>query len=723
MPSKIKLSLLAASVVAFASQQAHAATTYPVDLCEPFYSALDPSGHGLWDPNDRQADVEAARRCVANGDPLGPATLAYALMNKANSSPESLLEAKSILDQGRRLGADEASLSRMECIVLRRQKKIRDAIQLCQRAVEINPKVPIAYVTLSNALYESGDSRQALLVAQQGLKQAPDYGLLLLRYGSLLSESGDWSSALSYLERAQKSNPRSIEAAIDLIQAYYRTSPPSYDRGISILTNVLMAKPIARDREVASLYYHRGYMLELSGDKKSSLIDYGKAVQLDPQNAQYRWDKGYTLFLIGRYDEAEKELDRALAINPKFSQAERAKAQIAMRKGDFSKARKGFDRALELDPKDAANWKYSGELHMRLENYQQGLQHLEKASQMLPNDATVWHNRGMAFYELGKINEAIDSISRAIQIDPRQEGGGSYFWRARAYSLIGKVPEAVEDYTKLVSINPGYLWGWRNRAELRFHLRDMKGAFEDFERVSKTRPRELEMDWFLWALSGLESGVKHQDLLQKLRDNPASEMPSGMWAEALLLALGGDFLEAEAAYLDASEATPQYAKAADAADIINRFLSKENISSYPLDNRYKNWTPPKFSCAIPEIPSPRTRESTEKFNRMVERYNDCSQNWLSSVGGGSTRRILGADFDAVSPETIMSMKQKINQIWDSHIVRMEALNDEIRGVNSDIATSNALNNIANTMTAISRSLPKPKRYQNTTMPFISPGQR
>jgi len=717
MKSKLNLILLSATVLSFGSNAAYGASQFPVDMCESFYSAVDPAGHGLWDSDVREADLQTARACVGRGDPLGPAALAYALIKL-----DRISEATEVILQGRRVGADEASLLRMECLVLRRQNKPREAIPLCRRSLQLNPKIPLAYATLSNTYYEAGEKKDALTVADEGLRQAPSYGLLLTRRGSLLREMGNTREAITSLEAAHKLVPAAVDSATALVNAYRQLTPPRLAEGIAVLTRVLSSSPKATDNTLAQVYHQRGLLKELSGDKIAAIPDYDRAIQLDPRSEEYLWEKGYTLLLLRRYDEADKEFVRALEVNPKYARAVRGSAEVAMLRGDLSTARIGFDRALELDSEDPLNWKFSGEAHMRLENYQIGLQHLEKAVKDLPNDAIVWHNRGMAFYELGKVDEAIRSLSRGIELNPRQGGGGSYFWRARAYSLQGKAGEAIADYSSLIKLNPGYLWAWRNRADLRYRVGDMAGAFQDFEHVAKTRPRDLDMDWFLWTLSGIESGKKPQELLVALRSNPSHTMPSGRWAEALLLGLMSDPFEAEETFEEAADASPPYRHATAAAELVNRVLDRQSQPQprYPLDAKYQNWNPPRFGCETPVIPGYQSRTSVSEFNGMVSRYNSCARNWIDSIQGGVIRRMLGDDFDKVSPGVIMSMNQKIDQIWDAHLARINVLNDEIR---RNKASDDALSQMARTMTAISRSMPKPKRVRATSMPFIAPGQR
>lgn len=706
---------LAAVVLYCGSSVAYAAPRYPVDMCQPFYEAIDPDGHGLWDLDISEEHVHIARSCVARGDPLGHAAVAFALINQGKVN-----EAAEVIKQGRAAGADEASLQRMECLVLRNQKRSRDAIPLCRRALQLNPKNSIGYATLSNAYYELGENKEALQVVEEGLRQAPSYALLLTRRGSLLREMGNTREAIASLETAHKLVPRAVDPGIALVNAYRQSVPPRYAEAIGVLSRVLSSSPNAPAQTLATVYHQRGLMKELSGDKAAAIPDYDHAIKLNPNNPVYFWEKGYTLLLLDRNNEADKEFVRALRINPNYAQAVRGRAEVAMLKGDLNTARSGFDKALELAPEDPQNWKFSGEAHMRLGNYQIGLQHLERAVQGLPNDAIVWHNRGMAFYELGRLDEAILSLSRGIELNPRQGGGGSYFWRARAYSLQGRSGEAISDYSSLIKLNPGYLWAWRNRADLRYSAGDMLGAFQDFEHVARTRPRDLEMDWFMWTLAGIESAKKPHELLAALRSNPSHTMPSGRWAEALLLGLIGDPFEAEEKFDEAADASPPYRHATAAAELLNRVLDRQSQPRYTLDAKYQSWSPPQFDCATPLIPDYQSRSSVSDFNGMVSRYNACAKNWMDSIQGGVIRRMLGDDFDKVSPNVIMSMNQKIDQIWDAHLARINVLNNEIR---RNKASNDALSQIARTMSTINRSLPKPRRVRPVAMPFIVPGQR
>ena len=83
-----------------------------------------------------------------------------------------------------------------------------------------------------------------------------------------------------------------------------------------------------------------------------AMVDFDKAIELDPKNADAYAERGNTKFLYDRGDEGRSDIDKAIEINPKHAKAYCYRAALRRYEDkDNAKAMADVNKSIELDPK------------------------------------------------------------------------------------------------------------------------------------------------------------------------------------------------------------------------------------------------------------------------------------------------------------------------------------------------------------------------------------
>ncbi|XP_024394802.1 uncharacterized protein [Physcomitrium patens] len=87
----------------------------------------------------------------------------------------------------------------------------------------------------------------------------------------------------------------------------------------SVAAVVLAARAMATSgggREAAILATRRGMNLFAQGDVKGSVVEFDKALELDPRQRPYLWQRGLSLYYLNRFEEGAKQFRDDVAVNP-----------------------------------------------------------------------------------------------------------------------------------------------------------------------------------------------------------------------------------------------------------------------------------------------------------------------------------------------------------------------------------------------------------------------
>jgi tetratricopeptide (TPR) repeat protein len=227
---------------------------------------------------------------------------------------------------------------------LARLKKYRDALSVCDRALEIDPHCPAALIQKAKALHEMECYDEAISCWEQAQLIDPRIDHSWIKYGDKFYKMECFEHAIACLDRAIAISPKSLDARFEKARALgklsrYDEEIECYDHALSVAPNNLRA------------LFGKGAALRQLERYDEAIRCYELILDSDPKNARACYAVGAILLTLKRFEEAIVCFDRALEIDPQFSEAisgwsDKGHALIAL--GRYEAAITCFDAALDL---------------------------------------------------------------------------------------------------------------------------------------------------------------------------------------------------------------------------------------------------------------------------------------------------------------------------------------------------------------------------------------
>jgi len=161
-----------------------------------------------------------------------------------------------------------------------------------------------------------------------------------------------------------------------------------------------------------------GNVLHQKGDVDEAIVQYQKALEINPANAEVHNNLGNILLEKGQVDEAIAHCQRALEINPDNSPAHNNLGNALLQKGNVDEAIAHYQRALEISPDIAMVHNNLGGALFQKGNVDEAIAYYQKALQIEPDFAKARHNLDHALLLKEKADEAITHYQKALQIKP-----------------------------------------------------------------------------------------------------------------------------------------------------------------------------------------------------------------------------------------------------------------------------------------------------------------
>jgi len=343
------------------------------------------------------------------------------------------------------------------------EENLRLAVQMFERAVELDPKFALAFAELSRTRS------------------------FLIHYRYDLSEESK-AKAKEAADQALELQPNLPEGHLALGDYYY-SCHREYDRALKEL--VIAEKGLPNDSQVLLII---GAVRRRQGNFEEAISYFKKAFELSPQNANFPRELGNTYQTLRRYSEAEHYVNLAISIAPDQAGGYRYKAwNYWLWQGSLEKARatleqmpkadkftigdlvdqnlyeRNYQAALELLSNEFIEY-YEGEKAVRTGNVYQLLNEpelarrsfdstrilLEKRVREHPDNPDFHSFLGLAYAGLGRKEEAVHEGKIAVELYPVSKdalNGPDYVYSlAEIYVMVGEYDAAIDQIEYLLSI-------------------------------------------------------------------------------------------------------------------------------------------------------------------------------------------------------------------------------------------------------------------------------
>lgn len=137
---------------------------------------------------------------------------------------------------------------------------------------------------------------------------------------------------------------------------YYESGMMYYQRGdlpaaVRMFEKAIFSHSPSKSSSLAAAYNNRGNLLKALGNGFDALLNYDRAIALEPNVAEYYQNKGATLAdNMAEMAMAEREYEKALDLNPNLTTALVNLGNVHKATGRRETAIKLYRRAIEVDP-------------------------------------------------------------------------------------------------------------------------------------------------------------------------------------------------------------------------------------------------------------------------------------------------------------------------------------------------------------------------------------
>jgi tetratricopeptide (TPR) repeat protein len=199
--------------------------------------------------------------------------------------------------------------------------------------------------------------------------------------------------------------------------SYVRAGDAFLRAGHDVKSAVLQyRKALELNPNNAVAHSNLGGLLVTDGVVDEGVTHLEEAIRLDPANGSPHYNLGMLRSRQGRLDDAINQLGIALRLKPEIADAHRVLGALLCSKGEFGEGIGHLYEAVKLNPKDGAGQFLLGKALGAQGKTDEAIEHLSLAVQLEPDDVLALHLLGQLLFRQGKAAEAIGHLSRAVKV-------------------------------------------------------------------------------------------------------------------------------------------------------------------------------------------------------------------------------------------------------------------------------------------------------------------
>ncbi|MCU0543997.1 MAG: tetratricopeptide repeat protein [Oscillatoriaceae cyanobacterium Prado104] len=288
--------------------------------------------------------------------------------------------------------------------------QLTEAIELCQRAIELQPFSPSAYTTLGEIWEAKGDPTAARDAFVQALEISPQFVLAHAYLGQLYTDYCWLDEAVFHYQQAVALQPDWAELHYNLGKVFHQqgnlpAAIDSYRQAIALKSDYLFA------------FHNLAMVLAQNNQIEAAMDCYRKIIALQPDYVQAYSNLGSLLAQEGRAAEAIEIYERAIAIQPDWATLYNNLGHVLSVKSP-ERAIVLYQRAIELDAEMVLAHCNLGKAWQMQGQHSAAVACFDRAIELNPHLISAYTDAGFSLMVSGKIAAAMPYFQRAIAVKP-----------------------------------------------------------------------------------------------------------------------------------------------------------------------------------------------------------------------------------------------------------------------------------------------------------------
>jgi serine/threonine protein kinase/Tfp pilus assembly protein PilF len=299
---------------------------------------------------------------------------------------------------------------------------VKSAIEILQRALELDPTYASAHASLGEAYWRRWEREgepmwadKALVHGKRALGLRPDLPEAHTAMGVMYSGTGENTLAFEHFERALQIHPRSVDTHLALGRARARAKDFTG-------ANAAFRKALELEPQDWRGYRELGLMLynQTPPNLDGAIEQFEHVIKLTPDNPGAYTNLGAFYAQRQNYSKAEQMLTKALQVDPNWLGALANMGKLLFDQGRHAEAAAAWSKAADLDESSYRLWGNLGAAYEKLgepqkanASYSRAVRLLEARIARNPSDADLYSSRAHYRERLGDRKGAIADLRKA----------------------------------------------------------------------------------------------------------------------------------------------------------------------------------------------------------------------------------------------------------------------------------------------------------------------
>ncbi|XP_029340827.1 tetratricopeptide repeat protein 6 isoform X2 [Mus caroli] len=242
----------------------------------------------------------------------------------------------------------------------------------------------------------------------------------------------------------------------------------------------------------AECLYNLGLCYMEEGNFQMAFESFTKAVKANPEFAEAFYHRGLCKVKLNKQNSI-LDFNRALILNPKHYQAYLSRVAYYGLKGRYSKAILNCNEAIKLYPESVRAYICRGVLKYYNRTYKLGITDLSTAIKMDKNNYTAYYNRALCYTKIGEHQMALRDYGIVLLLDAGENIAlNTVINRGLIYTELKQYGFALEDFKQAALMSKTSVSLCQATATCHHRIKEFEGAVEFFTRAIKINPRYVD---------------------------------------------------------------------------------------------------------------------------------------------------------------------------------------------------------------------------------------
>ncbi len=242
-----------------------------------------------------------------------------------------------------------------------------------------------------------------------------------------------------------------------------------------------------------------------------SMQYFNQVIKVKPYMAEPYFYRGIAKLNLEDYQGAEEDCTLCIERNPFIVNAYQARGIARQNLGNYQGAVDDYSAGLQFAPEDRVFLTNKAIAEVQLKKYDEAESSFDKLVSLHPNYYNGYMSRAQFHLEKGDTLKAVADIDKAISID-------KYISSAYAQRAVIKVlydadyDAALVDMNEALRLDPKEVSYYFNRARIKYHQEDLRGAMEDYDYILQLDPGNT-MTYYNRGLLRMQVGERNKAIL------------------------------------------------------------------------------------------------------------------------------------------------------------------------------------------------------------------